>query len=275
VGQEDRQELARQRAKNPGLDRLLGFLEELRAEPGGPAAMLDRIMVFHTPILTRLHPEDYPRRLAGLEQLSQIASSYNHIEAFLADMALESPDEDKKAVREDAVVLSTVHSAKGLEWPAVLIIDLVDERFPSRHALARPEDLEEERRLLYVACTRAKDYLGLFVPGRVYNRATGASQPAMPSLFVRELPGELYQERRENFLGGLAEPGEPRTAPAWAAPVPAPPPAPANSRKLGFCQHRIFGRGKMVELLDGGKCRVNFPGFGLKVILCEYLEMEP
>ena len=81
--------------------------------------------------------------------------------------------------------LSTVHSSKGLEWPAVLIMDLVDDRFPSRHALARPEDLEEERRLLYVACTRAKDHLSLLVPGTVYNRGGGGSQPAMPSLFVR------------------------------------------------------------------------------------------
>ncbi|GFK93446.1 ATP-dependent DNA helicase PcrA [Fundidesulfovibrio magnetotacticus] len=307
----DFQALDAQRRKNPGLDALFSFLEELRADPGGPASLLERAVVFYTPTLTRLHPEDYPRRLAGLEQLSQIAASYAHLEAFLADLALENPEEERKGVREDAVVLSTVHSAKGLEWPAVLILDLVDERFPSRHALARPEDLEEERRLLYVACTRAKDSLTLYVPGTVYNRAGGGSQPAMPSLFVRELPRECFTELRETFSGGLTPAlqaqaaAEPR--PSWDAPssggsrfasrgVAARQPLAADpddpraepggspfasasdacgTGAMSYCSHRIFGRGKVVAVLDGGKCRVNFPGFGLKVILREYLEMEP
>jgi len=312
----DFEALATQRRKNPGLDALFSFLEELRADSGGPASLLERAVVFYTPTLTKLHPEDYPRRLAGLEQLSQIAAGYAHLEAFLADLALENPEEERKGVREDAVVLSTVHSAKGLEWPAVLVLDMVDERFPSRHALARPEDLEEERRLLYVACTRAKDSLTLYVPGTVYNRAGGGTQPAMPSLFVRELPRECYTELRETFSGGLVPASQaveaaPRAA-SWETPgnggarfsarrgnahldlldpvdpdahpaAPGPSPfastaaghAAGGAGALGFCRHRIFGRGKVVATLDGGKCRVNFPGFGLKVILREYLEMEP
>lgn len=305
----DQKLLSSQRAKNAGLEALFAFLEDLRAEPGGPAGLLERAVTFYTPALTSMHPEDYPRRLAGLEQLTQIAASYAHLENFLADMALENPEEERKGVREDAVVLSTVHSAKGLEWPAVLILDMVDDRFPSRHALARPEDLEEERRLLYVACTRAKDQLCLFVPGTVYNKAGGGSQPAMPSLFVRELEAGLYTELRETFSGALvpagggsgfavsdaaaacrARPGvgasaagarsfgkaviDPDTS-EDARPSPflstAQPPGAAN----GFCRHRIFGRGKVVAHLGEGKCRVNFPGFGMKVILSEYLEMEP
>jgi DNA helicase-2/ATP-dependent DNA helicase PcrA len=288
------------RKKNAGLHALFAFLEELRADPGGPASLLERAVVFYTPTLTALHPEDFPRRLAGLEQLGQIAASYAHLEAFLADLALENPEEERKGVREDAVVLSTVHSAKGLEWPAVIILDMVDDRFPSRHALARPEDLEEERRLLYVACTRAKDRLTLFVPGTVYNRAGGGSQPAMPSIFVRELPRELYTELRETFSGALAQPGvsgdsfqaasqasftaarrEALSEASRALAEPGAPPqftsAPGagGNGSLGFCRHRIFGRGKIVARLGDGKSRVNFPGFGMKVILDEYLEMEP
>ncbi|WP_341482535.1 ATP-dependent helicase [Fundidesulfovibrio agrisoli] len=286
------------RKKNPGLNALFAFLEDLRAEPGGPQAMLERAVAFYTPTLMHLHPEDYPRRLHGLEQLGQIAQNYAHLEPFLADLALENPEEERKGVREDAVVLSTVHSAKGLEWPAVILIDLVDDRFPSRHALARPEDLEEERRLLYVACTRAKDELSLFVPGTVFNRGGGGSQPAMPSLFIRELPRELYSEKRETFSGALADAsarveslapmshrpsGHPAPTPAPAqAPVANPaavgsgpsPFASSSDGPLGFCRHKIFGRGKIVARLDGGKCRVNFPGFGLKVILSDYLELE-
>ncbi len=300
------------RAKNPGLHALFAFLEDLRADPGAPAALLERAVAFYTPALTRMHPEDYPRRLAGLEQLGQIAQSYAHMEAFLADLALENPEDERKAVREDAVVLSTVHSSKGLEWSAVILIDLVDDRFPSRHALARPEDLEEERRLLYVACTRAKDSLTLCVPGTVFNRAGGGSQPAMPSLFLRELPRELYTELRETFSGGLTAPGggsqglggdaapggyARRQSPLSGLSIgtafgraPLAPPTDADvsdadpsaspfrgngGADLSYCRHKIFGRGKIVARLDGGKCRVNFPGFGLKVILSEYLELEP
>lgn len=310
VRDNDQGVLAAQRKKNPGLEALFAFLEDLRADPGGPAALLDRAVTFYTPTLTHLHPEDFPRRLAGLEQLGQIAATYAHMEQFLADLALENPAEEQKGVREDAVVLSTVHSAKGLEWPAVLLLDLVDDRFPSRHALARPEDLEEERRLLYVACTRAKDELTLFVPGTIYNRAGGGSQPAMPSIFVRELPRALYSELRETFSGSLtaasasssssfgASSGScgcgsptrfeaPRRTASIHAPLGAPiaepearsalasSPSAMGDGPLGFCQHRIFGRGKVVARLDDGKCRVNFPGFGMKVILSEYLEMEP
>jgi DNA helicase-2/ATP-dependent DNA helicase PcrA len=301
VREGDQAYLSAQRQKNPGLHALFAFLEDLRADPGGPASMLERAVTFYTPTLTHMHPEDFPRRLAGLEQLGQIASSYAHLEAFLADLALENPEEERKGIREDAVVLSTVHSAKGLEWPAVILLDLVDDRFPSRHALARPEDLEEERRLLYVACTRAKDQLTLFVPGTIYNRAGGGSQPAMPSLFVRELPKDLYTELRETFSGTLAKAAA--TSDAFQPSASAmsfsaarrealvestrkgsydPAPSPFASAKssgeegpLGFCQHRIFGRGKVVARLGEGKCRVNFPGFGMKVILSEYLEMEP
>lgn len=301
VREGDQAYLSAQRKKNPGLHALFAFLEDLRSDPGGPAAMLERAVMFYTPTLTHMHPEDFPRRLAGLEQLGQIAASYAHLEAFLADLALENPEEERKGVREDAVVLSTVHSAKGLEWPAVLLLDLVDDRFPSRHALARPEDLEEERRLLYVACTRAKDQLTLYVPGTIYNRAGGGSQPAMPSLFVRELSKDLYTELRETFSGSLtnavAASDAFQTSPASGSFSAArrealaestrqgsyePSSSPFASAKsagengpLGFCQHRIFGRGKVVARLGEGKCRVNFPGFGMKVILSEYLEMEP
>ena len=312
--------LEAQRRKNPGLDALLAFLEDLRRDPGGPAGLLERAVTFYTPALTALHPEDFPRRLAGLEQLSQIAASYTHLEAFLADLALENPEEERKGVREDAVVLSTVHSAKGLEWPCVLLLDLVDDRFPSRHALARPEDLEEERRLLYVACTRAKDHLTLYVPGSVYNRGSGGSQTAMPSLFIRELDRETYTELRETFSGALIEAGQAETRPAsWDAPplaalrqdparssggsngfaasralagkIAADQPdrpdaqgaaefaAPLTSNgaegPMGHCRHKIFGRGKIVARLEGGKVRVNFPGFGMKVILSAYLELDP
>ncbi|QLA17289.1 ATP-dependent helicase [Desulfolutivibrio sulfoxidireducens] len=275
----DRQTLDAAGKKNPPLAELFTFLDSLRAMPPEPGPVLERVIAHHTPHLMDKYPEDYPRRLTGLEQLQQIATGYASLEALLADMTLEAPDEDQRKAREDHLILSTVHSSKGLEWSAVLILDLVDERFPSRHALARHEDLEEERRLLYVACTRARDYLGLFVPETLYNRQAGACSPVQPSLFLRELPASLCSHVRESLAGcptprpGSFAPYAPGRA-ASPEPVSSPAPPRVDPSQLGYCRHKIFGRGKIIARLDGGKCRVNFPGFGPKVILSDYLELE-
>jgi DNA helicase-2/ATP-dependent DNA helicase PcrA len=277
--------------KHPQLAELFAFLDSLRAMPPHPGPILERVIAHHTPHLMEKYPDDYPRRLTGLEQLQQIASGYASLEALLADMTLESPDEDKRKAKEDHLVLSTVHSSKGLEWSAVMILDLVDERFPSRHALTRHEDLEEERRLLYVACTRARDYLGLFVPETLYNRQAGVCSPVQPSLFLRELPASLCTHVRESLSGcPVPRSGAPAYAPSGlhgpsgssgaAVPpggrIPACEPAAprVDPSQLGYCRHKIFGRGKIIARLEDGKCRVNFPGFGPKVILTDYLEME-
>ena len=294
----DRAMLGKMAAKSGEFKALIEFLDALRALPPSPQELLAKVIEAYAPLLAEKYPDDYPRRQAGLDQLEQIAAAYADLDAFLADLVLENPDEDRKKAREGHLVLSTVHSSKGLEWSAVLIIDLVDERFPSRHALSRAEDLEEERRLLYVACTRARDYLGLFAPETLYQRQGGGCAPAMPSIFLRELPQGLLAERRER-LGGSGAASFACPAPtaaggtpaftrqpvrrATSAPLsaqlsaredaPAPRPAPDPST-LGYCHHKIFGRGKVIGILDDGKYRVNFPNFGPKVILAAFLEME-
>jgi len=280
--------LAKAAAKTAEFRSLIEFLDTLRALPPVPGDLLTRVIEAYSPLLAEKYPDDYPRRQAGLEQLEQIAATYADLDTFLADLVIENPDEDRRKAKEGHLVLSTVHSAKGLEWSAVLLIDLVDERFPSRHALSKPEDLEEERRLLYVACTRARDYLGLFAPETLYMRQTGGCAPALPSIFLRELASGVYAERKER-LGGSASgsfavscpppsaPARPRqTAPTAAsrAATPAVAAVKAQSQALGYCRHKIFGRGKIIASLDGGKVRVNFPNFGPKVILADYLELE-
>ena len=162
----------------------------------------------------------------------------------------------------------------------MLILDLVEERFPSRHAMVRDEDFEEERRLMYVACTRAKDTLDLFSPSSVFSRMYGGLEPASPSPFVRELPSRLYDEIVEGYGGVSRCCGDPfggcdRQRPSAAEGFPEnPPEKPADPAKLGFCRHKVFGRGKVVEELPPDRYRVHFPGFGLKVIIGDYLEME-
>ncbi|MBU1229327.1 MAG: ATP-dependent helicase, partial [Proteobacteria bacterium] len=200
----------------PDLAGLLAELEALRRLTHAPASALDRAMTTYAPLLVTTYPDDYPKRQAGLEQLAQIAVNYATVEDFLADLCLDgSPTDEESAL--GAVVLSTVHSAKGLEWRAVILIDLVEDRFPSKKAMQRQEDMEEERRLMYVACTRAKDELALMVPGSLYNRFNNCREPATPSPFVLELPEACAERFTETFSGGLRRKDERPTSVLEAA----------------------------------------------------------
>ncbi|MGE4193177.1 MAG: ATP-dependent helicase [Pseudodesulfovibrio sp.] len=275
----DKKYMAKMLKKHEPLQELLAELNRLRSTVQKPSAVLEAVLAFYQPILIEKYPDDYPKRQAGLEQLSQIAVGYTEMEQFIGDLSLDGDPEEEKR-KENAVVLSTVHSAKGLEWSAVIIIDLVEDRFPSRKAMQRAEDLEEERRLMYVACTRAKRELKLFVPGSVYNRASGMSDPTLPSPFVLELPDSVFERLNESYGGGLEQRRRAYEPPAPVlarnedeGPSPEPAAPKADPSKLGFCKHKIFGRGKIIAQLESNKFRVNFPGFGLKVIIGDYLEL--
>ncbi len=280
------------------------MLDTLRQHNLTPAALIEMVIEHYTPRLQAMFPDDWPRRQQGLSELAHIASAYTDLEQFVADLSLETPEEEvEEADEAGRVVLSTIHSSKGLEWDAVIVLDLVEDRFPSRHALVRPEDFEEERRLMYVACTRARENLELSVPATLYNRQNGGNEPAIPSPFVQELPFGSLEEWQEGYTGRLSKRSAPSEAPRLSVareypnpnagrlpansgqaktgrPMPVyavPDPVPANGKGgegCGFCRHKIFGRGKIVEQLPPDKCRVNFPGFGLKVILSAFLTPE-
>ncbi|HWJ43920.1 MAG TPA: ATP-dependent helicase, partial [Gaiellaceae bacterium] len=126
--------------------------------------------------------EKYDRpeaRLADLDQLRTIAAGYPSRTAFLAALALDPPSSTQDLAggsesETDALVLSTVHSAKGKEWKAVFVIWAVDGWFPASRSIDDPDELEEERRLMYVALTRAKDELAVVYPMQVYGSRRGA-----------------------------------------------------------------------------------------------------
>lgn len=297
-------------ARFSGLREDLRFVEGLRAASLTPVDFFEQVLDHYRPRLESRYPEDWPRRQQGLEEILQMASGYSSLDLFVADLALESPEEDEDAGAdggEGRITLSTVHSAKGLEWSVVLLIDLVEDRFPSRHALTRPEDFEEERRLMYVACTRARQRLELYAPATIYNRAERGTLHAAQSPFVRELAPGLADEWVEGFGGRLSrrgggagglcppravagggrpasraasQPGEDCQLPPEEWPQPGSPVAGASAAAeapdgpLCHCRHRIFGRGKIVRRIAPDKAQVNFPGFGLKVILTDYLIME-
>jgi DNA helicase-2/ATP-dependent DNA helicase PcrA len=161
-----------------GLHNLAATLEQLTEEPLSPAVLLGQMLEYYLPLLKDQY-DDYPKRIRDLEHLSVMAERYPDLNEFLADLTLEPPNESVSDVEapdhdDERLILSTIHSAKGLEWRCVFVIWLVDGRFPSAYSFSTPEDLEEERRLLYVAITRAEQHLFLTYPINVYDKMTGA-----------------------------------------------------------------------------------------------------
>jgi DNA helicase-2/ATP-dependent DNA helicase PcrA len=127
---------------------------------------------WYLPQLERLHDDAHVRKL-DIEQLARLAAGYGSRERFLTELTLDPPDatsdQSGPPLRdEDYLVLSTIHSAKGQEWKAVHVLNVVDGCIPSDLATGTTEELEEERRLLYVAMTRARERLHLLVPQRFY-----------------------------------------------------------------------------------------------------------
>jgi DNA helicase-2/ATP-dependent DNA helicase PcrA len=99
---------------------------------------------------------------------------------------------------QEQLVLSTIHSAKGLEWNSVFIIWALDGKFPSVHAGEDDDELEEERRLMYVACTRAKENLYVTYPMNVYDRESGKIF-TKPSRFIDVVPADYYEKWNLDF----------------------------------------------------------------------------
>ena len=144
----------------------------VRGKTAGWPAELDLVSRWYAPHLERIH-DDAAMRQADLQQLAQIASTYPTRERFLTDLTLDPPDATSDEagtplLDEDYLVLSTIHSAKGQEWKSVLVLNVIDGCIPSDLGTGSRAEIEEERRLLYVAMTRAKDHLHLVMPQRFF-----------------------------------------------------------------------------------------------------------
>ncbi|MEZ0170724.1 ATP-dependent helicase [Microvirga sp. TS319] len=154
-------------------------ITQLRAGAAGWPAELEQARAWYEPHLDRIH-EDGTTRKADLIQLDQIAAGYPSRERFLTELTLDPPDatSDQAGVPlrdEDYLILSTIHSAKGQEWRSVFVLNVVDGCIPSDLGTGTTAEIEEERRLLYVAMTRAKDHLHLLVPQRFFTHQQAAT----------------------------------------------------------------------------------------------------
>jgi len=179
------------------LEKLKSTLTQASSAKMGVRDRINIVKKYYAPILQSLE-NDYRVRLLDIDVLQDMATKYDDLEKFLSELSLDPPSRQfsqqvTPAIDEDEegrVVLSTVHSAKGLEWHTVFISHSLDGLFPNNKSLNNIEDLEEERRLYYVACSRAKHGLYITMPSRVYNYSGFFSYP---SRFLIEIDRENYE----------------------------------------------------------------------------------
>ncbi|MDY6789776.1 MAG: ATP-dependent helicase [Thermodesulfobacteriota bacterium] len=183
---------------NQRLSRLRQLFSNINSNPLSVAEMGEIILHYYLPVLKDRY-DNHPKRARDLEQLLAIMQRYNSLEQFLTDMALEPPNTSmdntftETSTDNNRLVLSTIHSAKGLEWHTVFIIWTLDGRFPSIHSLNNEEDLEEELRLMYVAATRAQNNLFFTYPGHTYDRGSGMIF-SRPSRFIDMIPDDILEK---------------------------------------------------------------------------------
>ena len=154
--------------KNEDLSKLLELLKSVDIQHDTPAKIIEKFLSYYQPLL-KIKYDDFNKRLNDLDSLLRIADRYKSTEQFLVDMALEPPERTlveagKRDKHDSALTLSTIHSAKGLEWHTVFLIYVAEGHLPSYLSLETDNEIEEERRLFYVAATRAKVNLFLLKP---------------------------------------------------------------------------------------------------------------
>ena len=172
-------------------------------------------------------------RQADIEQLARIAATYPSQERFLTELTLDPPDATSgeagaPLLDEDYLILSTIHSAKGREWSSVSILNVIDGCIPSDLATGSEQEIDEERRLLYVAMTRAKDHLELMLPQRFYvSGQAGSGDRHVYANRTRFIPNRLLA----CFASSVWPQPSPQTA---AGDAPARPPSELAARLLAL-----------------------------------------
>lgn len=177
--------------------RLFDMLKEVAAPHIPPSEKAYHILEYYEPILHARY-EDHIKRKKDLETFQNITERYKSTNELLTDLALEPPNEsiadiESPGQETEYLTLSTIHSAKGLEWNTVFVIYALEGRFPTMRSAASDEEMEEERRLMYVACTRAKEHLHITYPMNIYDRESGLIL-TKPSRFIESIAENLLEQ---------------------------------------------------------------------------------
>jgi DNA helicase-2/ATP-dependent DNA helicase PcrA len=192
-----------------------------------PAAAIQAILKGGYPAVVRQKYDRPDHRIADLEQFAVLASKHESLERLLAELLLAGDvygmETAAPAAPQDILVLSTVHQAKGLEWSHVFVIRLIEESFPHRRAIEEPGGEEEERRIFYVAVSRAMNELTLTYPSTITRGGNGPMVLSTPSRFLTEIDEELVERVElehefdplgDGFGDWLSRDGQPR-GPRW------------------------------------------------------------
>ena len=184
--------------KTTSLVPLLKTLENLRSQISmrKPSDIVEGVIEYYRPILKDKY-DDYNKREKDLDHFQYLSEQYSNLEDFISDMALEPPDASvegmyKRNSDDEALTISTIHSAKGLEWDSVFIIGAVDGRFPSAYSFNSAEEMDEELRLMYVATTRAKNNLYITYPVDMYDYSMNMVL-SKPSRFLNGIPDDILE----------------------------------------------------------------------------------
>jgi len=259
-----------------GFDKLVGLFRDLQRSEQKPSKLGAIALDWYQPVFERLYADDYPKRQKDLEQLRTIIDPYENLQTFIDDTTLDPPESDLAAYTDDldTLVLSTIHSAKGLEWEAVFVIGLADGRFP--HSSAFPgEQWEEERRLLYVAATRAKKHLYLTYPRELMSPDRRFKRVGM-SPFLAELKTAQYdviKPSSEDSLAGFT-PRTPR-APLGDSVLKK------RKKKMVLkdfstgcrVEHPFFGTGTVQKTTPPRSLDVAFDRHGMKTLHLDYAKL--
>ena len=182
--------------KHHKLSPLFYLLYELQKKKFTPSEMVQKVYDYYWDLF-KANYDDWNKRKKDLEIFQNIVENYTSVDTLLSDMAIEPiiesvVDVDATDKEEEYVTLSTIHSAKGLEWHSVFIIHAVEGYFPSARSIESLETLEEERRLMYVASTRAKNNLFITYPMNLYDREAGITL-SKPSRFISDITPDLAE----------------------------------------------------------------------------------
>jgi DNA helicase-2/ATP-dependent DNA helicase PcrA len=274
-----------------GIQAFLGLLDELEdLVPDGPASVLEAALQRsgYVAELEAEHSIEAEGRLENLAELVGAARDFESVDTFLEQVSLVA-DTDELDEDESSVVLMTLHSAKGLEFPVVFMIGLEDGVFPHLRSIGEPDQLEEERRLCYVGITRAMERLYL---SHAWSRTLfGGTQYNPPSRFLDEIPEHLVDEVKANKRGSRRRSDSWGTAGFTAsehrerqvdAALRARAPAPSGADQLGLhigddVRHKKFGDGVILGIEgtgDKAEAVVHFAGVGEKRLLLAWAPLE-
>ncbi|MGI6655345.1 MAG: ATP-dependent helicase [Desulfobulbus sp.] len=255
--------------------QLAELLPGLRDSEQSPEDQFDLVMEYYDPLLVKLYADDYPKRRRDLDQIKILISGYGDLHTFLDDVALDPPEVTDAAGRAHErggrLILSTIHSAKGLEWDTVFVIGLAEGRFPHQNTLPG-EQWEEERRLLYVAATRAQKTLYLTWPRELATVDRRMIRAGMSPL-LREINPNLYRAyKRPAAIGSFP------SADTCPEPVSALPKRTESARTTyteGMrIHHPFFGLGQITAIPGPRRVEVRFDRHGSKILHLDYTKLE-